>query len=113
MRRVIYKYEITELGKVHSISMPYSHEIENFASIRHVGVDGKGSICVWAEVDADAEVRERNFFMVGTGYEIPESVREDATQFTYVGSVEIEAQGIPVMWMIFHVYDLGCGYKEI
>ena len=53
-------------------------------------------ICVWAEVDTDAEREEVLFEVFGTGHEIPEQL---GASREYVGTAQIHGGAL-----VFHVY---------
>lgn len=58
---------------------------------------GWGPIPVWAEVDTEAEVVSRIFYVVGTGNPIE---FQDGRPFQYVGTVQ-QNDGA----LVWHVYD--------
>jgi hypothetical protein len=65
MSKTIFKYPITPVSE-QSISVPVG------AIPLHVGVDPKGSPCVWCKVDSSEQKKESlNIYIVGTGDTIP------------------------------------------
>lgn len=67
-----------------------SVQIPRGARIIHAGLDPNEDICIWAEVDPDAELVSRAVSIVGTGGNVPAS-QEHVGSFLYA----------PYVW---HVY---------
>lgn len=55
-----------------------------------------GKLCVWAEVDTEAEKETRYFAIHGTGHEMP---REMGYSDTYIGTVQISGY-------VWHLYEV-------
>lgn len=83
--RAIYKYTIPLAGEVR-IGMLAG------AVPRHV-CEQRGTICVWAEVDTEAGMVDRTFYVVGTGHPLPVGM-------AYIGTVHLNE-------LVFHIYDGG------
>lgn len=86
--RTIWKYEL-ELTDRQPIAMP------GLANIVHAGLDPAGHICVWAEVDSEAEKADRWIAIIGTGNPFPKLEEQPR----HLGSVTIP----PFAW---HVYEV-------
>lgn len=54
-------------------------------------------ICMWAEVDTEAEEIKRYFQVVGTGHEINQNM---GTVWEYVGSAKVEGGKF-----VFHIFE--------
>lgn len=63
--KVIYKYPCPAPGG--SLIQWVANE-----EIIHVGLDGQNFPCFWVEMDQDVEHGIVEFFVVGTGWELPE-----------------------------------------
>jgi len=82
----IWKYPLAETDE-QILLMPEG------AKILHVG-EQRGVICVWVEVDTDAEMEHRKFYIVGTGNKFP------LYHVKYLGTV-IKEMGV----FVWHVYE--------
>lgn len=63
--RTIYKYPCPPAGGL------ISYHVSN-GQIIHVGLDGREFPCMWVELDPDFEHSPVDFFVVGTGWALPE-----------------------------------------
>jgi len=73
-KQVIYKYDIgNKKGVMHPIDMPFGAHILD-VQIQDRGVAGS-VFCLWAVVEENSiDVRERRFWILGTGWDIPKGV---------------------------------------
>ncbi len=76
--KTIYKYTVT--GLQNKIKMPKG------ASILSVNMQG-ADCCMWALVDTEMETEEREFEIVGTGWQIYDSMSYVGTCFAKDGFV--------------------------
>lgn len=60
----IWKYKI-EVGPI------TTHEIPRGSIVRHVGIDPKGDVCAWVEVNPTLPKQEVRFICLCTGQDIP------------------------------------------
>lgn len=87
----IWKYELSSIG-VNEVEMPKS------SIVRHVGISPTGimdSLCVWCEVNTENPLVKEQFYVVGTGQEIPKNIFNACT---FVGTA-ITDDGF-----VWHVY---------
>lgn len=76
MSRTIWKYDLG--NKIHS-----EHDLPVRAEFRYTGLDPVGKLCVWMQVDDEAEDMERHTFGVfNTGQPIPDD-------WTFWGSIKV------------------------
>ena len=80
----IYKYIIPLCERI-KINMPLN------ALIRHIGLQNE-QICIWAEIDEKNKISKKNFYIVGTGCDIPKEAKY------YIGTI----QQPPYVW---HIYE--------
>ena len=85
--KTIYKYTVTGLPLQNKIEMPKG------ASILSVNMQG-ADCCMWALVDTESETEEREFEIVGTGWQIYDSMSYVGTCFANDGFV----------WHIVEIY---------
>ncbi len=52
-------------------------------------------LCLWAEVDAMADMESRTIRIIGTGHYVPET-----ETLKYIGTVQLDGGGF-----VFHVYE--------
>ncbi len=89
--RTVWKYESPVIDEA------TGHLIPEGAKLLFVGMQEHGlqafcrTVCLWLEVDSDAEKVMRKFKVVGTGHEVPDAME-------YCGSV-IDGQSV------WHVYE--------
>lgn len=90
MGKVIYKYPMPAGGGA-IMDIP-----QNFKPLS-VGLDLRGNICLWAEIDPEVEMIKVAFVGVGTGWPLDSvGVRED---YKYVGTVN---DGVAYMWHYYY-----------
>lgn len=82
---IIYKYELAIADLPQTVKMP-----EN-PIFRYAG-EQDGNLCVWAEVDPKAQMREYSFCVKGTGQPI-------SPDMNYIGTVQMS----PFVWHIFQI----------
>lgn len=82
--KYIWKYPLKLTDDMQAIGMPMS------ARIVHVALQGQ-TPTLWAEIDPDAPITERNFSVHGTGHPIKSG--------EYVGT----CVGTPFVW---HIYEI-------
>jgi len=70
----IYKYPIPEPG------VAFDLKIKGFQEVVHVGEDGNGVACIWAQVNADLTEEAWPFMLVATGQPF------DGNEWCHVGS---------------------------
>jgi hypothetical protein len=68
--RTIWKYELAWTDKPQPLLIPYMSMV--LLGPYFAVQDGK--LCIWAEVDTDAEPKEYVFHVRGTGHEVPPDV---------------------------------------
>ncbi len=76
----VYKYALFHDGMIAdrvAIALPTVH------TLLHVGLDPIRTWCIWAQVDTAANLELRQFYIVGTGHAVPESISE---KWQHVGS---------------------------
>jgi hypothetical protein len=78
--KTIYKYIVTGLPLQNKIEMPKG------ASILSVNMQG-ADCCMWALVDTESETEEREFEIVGTGWELDDKLSYVGTCFAKDGFV--------------------------
>ena len=78
--KTIYKYTVTGLPLQNKIEMPMG------ATILSVNMQG-ADFCMWALVDTNAETEEREFEIVGTGWELDDNMSYIGTCFANDGFV--------------------------
>ena len=78
--KTIYKYTVTGLPLQNKIEMPKG------ASILSVNMQG-ADCCMWALVDTESETEEREFEIVGTGWELDDNMSYVGTCFAKDGYV--------------------------
>ncbi len=88
MNTVIFKYPL-DLTSPNIMGMPVGAEILTVQIQR-------GDICLWAKVDPDAELEDRQFVVYGTGHTIK------AGNDSYIGTVQM-AHGA----LVWHVFETG------
>lgn len=83
----IHKFElqVTDLQK---IKMPVRRRVLT-AQVQN------GTICLWAQVDTESDMEEREVSIIGTGNPLPENHEE----YTYLTSVQM--RGGLFVWHIF------------
>lgn len=86
----IYKYELGNLGE-NKVEMPQG------AQVLSAKIDPKGDVCIWAIVNPELENELRTFFVVGTGWDLPEAFSGKLIDF--YGTVIQE----PYVWHVFEV----------
>lgn len=92
--KTIYKYSFPG-GLTGQGDVPYEVTLPEGAIIRHVDADPVTlATCLWCEVDTDAKLEERYFYLIGTGRELPERPT------TYVMSYVNHKTGY-----VWHVYE--------
>lgn len=84
--RTIFKYPL-DVADEQVVALPHGAQIL-CAQMQH------SMPCIWAEVDRQAPVSQRIFYMYGTGHRVP----TDRVQ-TYVGTVQLSGGAL-----VFHVY---------
>lgn len=72
------------------------------AKILYVG-EQRRVICVWAEVEVEAPMEHRKFYLIGTGHPFPH-----ATLMVYLGTVVMS-----VGMLVWHVYEAIKNLKDI
>lgn len=93
----IYKYELDMTA--HQVIKIRSDE--PCVDVLHVAVQDE-KICIWSQVDLEAEEREIQFFVVGTGHPLP----LDAD--TYIGTAHDGA----FVWHIYIAHDFEHGEAD-
>lgn len=88
MSRTVWKYELPHATT--GVDLPADSRPLHVAA-QH------GKVCMWVEVDPDAELRKQTFYVVGTGHPLPPDVMPP----TYIGSFLTDADGT----YVFHVYQ--------
>jgi len=78
--KTIYKYTVTKVPFQNKIEMPKG------ASILSVNMQGE-NYCMWALVDTKSETEEREFDIVGTGWELDKNYSYIGTCFANDGFV--------------------------
>ena len=58
-------------------------EMPKFAIIRYVGLQA-GTPCIWAEVNPEDEIHEKNFYVFGTGHPIS----SEEGKFKYIATFQ-------------------------
>ena len=86
---IIYKYPLP-IGE-----MVYGVDIPKGARVLSCGVDAKGEVVVWAEVDTDAPIEKRFFDIVPTGQQVSSTLLG-----RFIGTVSLNGAAI-----ILHIYD--------
>lgn len=89
--RTLWKFNL-EVTDIQHVRMPKG------AKVRKVGVQ-RGELCLWVEVDTEAEKEERTFEVIGTGNPMPTDM---GIERTYIDSVQMERRGMEFVW---HVYE--------
>jgi hypothetical protein len=85
MARTIWKYALSPRGI--GISMPVGAKVLTAR-------EQNDAICIWAEVDPEAEKVLRHFRIYGTGHDMPDDPG------TYIGTTSFRGGAL-----IFHVYE--------
>ncbi len=85
--RSVWKFPLRAQGK-QSLYMPLG------AKILSVGPQGE-HICLWADVDTEANPMPRDIFVFGTGHEMPEG-----DQFNYLGTAHLMGGSL-----VLHVFE--------
>jgi hypothetical protein len=85
MARTIWKFQLNPIAR--GVVMPVGAKV---LTAREQG----DTICIWAEVDPDAEGSMRHFVVYGTGHEMPDDPG------TYIGTASLSGGRL-----IFHVYE--------
>ncbi len=83
----IWKYELSKLG-VNEVEMPANSEVRHVGSIMNF-------LYIWCEVNTNDPIAKEQFYVVGTGREIPKNIR---TAISYIGTA-ITDDGF-----VWHVY---------
>lgn len=86
----IYKYPLELTEDLQTVTLVAG------AEVRHVGFDGSGALCLWAEVHPHDAFETRRYAIVGTGHPIP-------TNAKHIGSA---AHATPFAWFIWHVFEV-------
>jgi hypothetical protein len=92
IKHVVYKYPFRFAEA--------SFKVPAGSTVRHVGIDGQGEICVWIEHKVPNEVNvtdERAFLIIGTGHAFAPTA--DGRRLVFHGTV-ITPNGL-----VFHVYE--------
>jgi hypothetical protein len=78
--KTVHKYA-SEMGDgMYKISMLQGAKVIHVNLQKQKGADdAKPSLCLWALVETDQPMKERIFHAVGTGLELPSSLRTDAS----------------------------------
>ena len=91
--RTVWKYELALIDEPQTMPMPAG------ATVVHVA-DQKNRLCLWAEVDPDAEQEERRFVVEGTGHPIDHDG-------VHVGTALQWVNGVSLVWHVYEVADEG------
>lgn len=83
--KTIYKYPLPLVGRS-TIQLP------NHAIIRHIGVDPRGDLCLWAEVDPDSPTAPFAVWIFGTGH----AIHDEAG--TFLGTIVVNGY-------VWHLYS--------
>ena len=94
--KTIYKYELIPSGNTIIVSMPKD------SKLLHIH-EQRGDMFIWAMVDTDNEVEDRQFKIFGTGHEIP----KDDEHLLYIGTVHLNH-----LELVFHVFEILNNNKE-
>ncbi len=88
-RMQVWKYQIPE---------SFSFRLEMPAGAVPVHVDVQhGGVCIWAVVDPSASKESREFFVVGTGHDIPDGIDCDDHVGTFLTSGGA---------LVFHIFQV-------
>lgn len=85
--KTIWKYPVAVVD-VQTIGMPLGAEILTIQ-------DQKGTPCIWALVDSDAPLADREIRIAGTGHKINKSIKQ------YIGSFQLGGGDL-----VFHVFEI-------
>ncbi len=88
MSKVIYKYQFRITSVVH-VSMPEGAKVLHFGNQHE-------RLTIWVEVDTDAPIVEKRFWVIGTGQMIPDTV-----ELNYVGTASFNDGRL-----IWHLYEV-------
>jgi hypothetical protein len=96
--KTIYKYDIgsPEIA-IKTIKLPH------YAKVLHFGIDPKNleSLWIWCEVDTELPVYDREFILIGTGWNIQDAIGEhDFYSTVYIGTV------ISQIGLVWHLYEI-------
>jgi len=72
--KTIHKYRLS-IADHQTIQIPYGSEVV------HIGLDTSGTPCVWARVETEEPMAERQFWIVGTGQPQPEFPANTCTDY--------------------------------
>ena len=90
--RTVHKFRLQTMNAANQVDLPKG------SNVIHVGIDGHGSLCIWAEVEINAigatPTDQRHFVVVGTGWDI------SFNNAQHVGSTVTSAG------FVWHVYEL-------
>ena len=87
----VYKYTVFPSQEAVEVEMPEDAMILSF------GVDGLNRPCIWALVNTENPIEKREFFCVGTGWNLDEIFAGEPV--VYAGSVT------DAMGMVWHLFD--------
>ena len=87
----VYKYTVFSSQEAVEVEMPEDAMILSF------GVDGLNRPCIWALVNTENPIEKREFFCVGTGWNLDEIFAGEPV--VYAGSVT------DAMGMVWHLFD--------
>lgn len=94
MRRV-YKY-VFQIEDEVQLMMPRG------AEVLHVDSQSGVTPCIWARVDPEADLEQRRFRLVGTGHDLPDTVRPDGyPRLMHVGSFQLAGGAL-----VFHLFEV-------
>ena len=85
--KTVYKYSFSHPGIGTSISMPIDSEILSL-QMQH------GIPCLWVLVDTDKAPCLRQFYIYGTGHEIPSTTQK------FIGTFQVSEGNL-----VFHVFE--------
>ena len=93
--KTVWKFELPVTGLL-TVAMPRG------AHVLSAGVQGD-TIVVWALIDPDAFIVEHLFAVKGTGFDITPEIE----QGDFIGTVFRSQHGVPLVWHIFSLGDIG------
>jgi hypothetical protein len=98
--RTVHKYTFNRNPGEHTVKV----QLPAFAEVLHVGYYNPGGqmyTCIWALVNTENVVQEREFEVYMTGVEIPEGLYEKVTDLVHIGTYFRH----DVLDYVFHVFE--------
>lgn len=93
----VWKFVIDDISDEVTLQMPKGARVltvQTQGGAEAFGYFGQ-QLCLWAEVDTDAEKEPRRFRIAGTGHRLPDE------PLTYLGTFQLRGGAL-----VFHVYEV-------